>query len=136
MTRRLLVPLVMFVLASAFVGRAIASAPGTGYVFSHNWQGITYLSGLETCPLFGATPYPWYVLRNVDLTDQISSTYTPSTDPLWQIDSVGTVHGVINAPDGRYTVAGGAFKEHRIGDLAPWYFSGTGLATISGPGAP
>jgi hypothetical protein len=68
------------------------------------------------------------------LTDHISSSYTPYRGLLYQIDSVGTVHGVINAPDGTYTVTGRGFTEHRIGDLAPLYFSGTGHATISGRG--
>jgi hypothetical protein len=139
--RRLLIVLAVaaaagLVLASAFVGGATASPPGTQHaVYSDNWQGITFVSGLDTCPLFGATPYPYYVLRDVDLTDRINSTYTaiPPEDFLYQIDSVGSVAGVINAADGTYHVAGGGFKEHRIDPLAPLYFSGTGQATISGP---
>lgn len=125
------------VLASAFVGGAAASPPGTQHaVYSNNWQGITFVSGLDSCPLFGATPYPYYVFRDVDLTDHINSTYTPipPEDFLYQFDSVGSVDGVINAPDGTYHVAGGGFKEHRIDAIAPLYFSGTGHAVISGPG--
>jgi len=139
--RRLLIVLAVaavaaLVLASAFVGGATASAPGTEHaVYSHNWQGITFVSGLDTCPLFGANPDPYYVFHDVDLTDHINSTYTLiPPGPLNQIDSVGSVDGVINAPDGAYTVAGGGFKEHRIDQLAPLFFSGTGHATISGPG--
>jgi hypothetical protein len=130
---RLLPLLLTLAAAGAFVGGATASAPGTEhYLVSDNWQNITFVGGLDTCPLFGATSYQSYVLRDVDLTDHINSTWTPDVEPVYQIDSVGTLQGVINAPDGAYTVAG-AFKEDRLGTF-PWYFSGTGNATISGPG--
>jgi hypothetical protein len=135
--RRLSVLLATFGLASVFVGGAIASAPGALHsVYSDNWQGITFVSGLDSCPLFGAGADPFYVFEDVNLTDHIDSTYTPipPDDFLYQIDSVGSVHGVINAPDGRYTVAGGGIKEHRVDTLAPLFFSGTGQMTISGPG--
>ena len=122
-------------LAIASAGTGTASASRTQHsVISHTWQGTTFVVGLGACPLFGATSNPWYVFGSVNLTDQINDSYTPYIEPLEQFDSVGAVHGVINAPDGTYTVAGGGFKEDRIGDVAPWYFSGSGQATITGPG--
>lgn len=123
-------------MAAGVVGRATAQAGGAQHaVYSDHWQGITFVAGLDTCPLLGASPNPYYVFDDTSLTDHVNSTYTPTADePLYQIDSVGTVHGVLDAPDGTYSVAGGGFQEHRIGDLAPLYFSGTGLVTISGPG--
>jgi hypothetical protein len=141
--RRLLLLLLTLVLASAVVGGAAASAPGTQHaVFSNNWQGITFVGGLDTCPVFGdgieqliAPPYSYYVFRDVDLTDQINEAITPVTpEPLAHFKAVATLHGVINTLDGAYTVTGGAFKEDRVGSNAPWYFTGTGRATISGPG--
>lgn len=122
--------------AGGFVEGATARTPGTQHpVYSDNWQGVTFVAGLDACPLLGATPDPNYVFNDVDLTDHVNSTYTPTAnEPLYQIDSVGTVHGVINAPDGTYRVDGGGFKEDRVGDLAPLYFSGAGHVTISGPG--
>ena len=137
LVRRLLVLLATFGLGGLFVGGAIASAPGTQHaVYSHDWQGITFVSGLGSCPLFGADADPYYVFEDVNLTDHINSTYTPipPDDFLYHIDSIGSVHGIIRAPDGTYTVAGGGIKEHRIDALAPLYFSGTGHVTISGPG--
>ena len=132
--RRLLVLLATFGLAGLFVNGAFASAPGTEHsVYSHNWQGITFVGGLDACPIFGAGADPFYVLRDVDLTDHIDSTYTPYDEPLYQIDSVASLHGAIHAPDGTYHVSGGGIKEHRIDALAPLYFSGTGRMTISGP---
>jgi hypothetical protein len=128
--------LVTFGLAGFFAGGATASVSGTLHsVYSDNWQGITFVSGLGACPLFGAGADPYYVFEDVNLTDHINSTYTPipPDDFLYQIDSVGSVHGVINAPDGTYTVAGGGIKENRVDSLAPLYFSGTGQVTISGP---
>jgi hypothetical protein len=130
--RRLVVLVVTLVVAGALAEGA-AAFRGTHFVVSNNWQGITFVSGLDSCPLFGATPYAWYAFGNVNLTDQINVLTTPYGEPLEQFDSVGAVHGVINAPDGTYTVAGGGFKEHRLGDFAPWYFSGTGQVTITGP---
>jgi len=125
----------MLVLAGTYAGGATASTAGTQHaVYSDQWQSTTFVTGLESCPLFGPTPNPWYVFGDVDLTDHIDSTYTPLTEPLFQIDSVGSVHGVIDAPDGTYRVSGAGLKEDRTGDLAPLYFSGTGHVTISGPG--
>lgn len=122
------------VLAGAFVGRAAASQPGTQHAaYSHDWQGITFVTGLDSCPIFGASS-SFEAFPTVNLADHIVSTYTPYQDPLFQIDSVGSVHGVIDAPDGAYTVAGGGIKEHRIDALAPLYFSGSGHVTITGPG--
>lgn len=136
MRRGLLLLLVALVSAAGFVGVATARAPEAQHaVYSDNWQGITYVAGLGTCPLLGTAPSPYYVFGDVDLTDHINSTYTPiANQPLYQIDSVGTVHGLINASDGTYKVAGGGFRENRTGDLALLYFSGTGHVTISGPG--
>ena len=136
MVRHILLPLlVVLALTGVCAGGAAASAPGTQHaVYSHDWQGITFVTGLESCPLFGPGASPFYVLSDVDLTDHINSTYSPIEDgPLYQIDSVGSVHGVIYA-DGTYRVAGGGLREDRTGDLAPLYFSGTGHVTISGPG--
>jgi hypothetical protein len=131
--RRFLVLLVTLVLLCGFAGGADANPPASQQAdYSHSWRGVTFVRGLDSCPLFGAPPR-LYVLRDVDLTDRIRSAYTPHNGPLFQIDSYGTVHGVINAPDGSYSVAGVELREHRIGDLAPRYFSGTGDVTISGP---
>jgi hypothetical protein len=131
--RRLLLLPVAVLLASAFVGRAVA-APGTTHVaYSHNWQGITFVTGLESCPIFGASS-AFDAFPNVNLTDHIVSAFTPYDEPLYQIDSVGSVRGVIDAPDGAYTVAGGGFKEHRIDTLDTPFFSGSGHLTITGPG--
>ena len=131
--RRVLVLVVTLVVGGALAGAAAAS-PGGHFVVSNNWRGITFVSGLDSCPLFGAKSSPWSVFGNVDLTDQINVKYSPYIEPLEQLDSAGAVHGVINAPDGAYTVAGGGLKEDRLGNLAPWYFSGTGHVTITGPG--
>lgn len=133
MVRRFLVLLGTLVLVCGFVSGAAANPPDAQHAaYTDRWQGITFVSGLGTCPLFGATSTPWYVLRDVDLTDQVNSTYTAYREPLYQIDSVGSVRGVIHARNGTYTV-GGLFSEHRIDQLAPRYFSGRGHATISGP---
>jgi hypothetical protein len=131
---RLLLFVVILVLGGALVGEAAGSAGSSQHaVYSHNWQGITFLTGLDTCPLFGSTPYPFYEFDTTNLTDHINSKYTPVTEPVFQIDSVGTLNGLINTPSGNFTVAGGAFKEHRVDQLDPLYFSGSGIATISGP---
>ena len=125
------------VLASSLVGGATASPRGAQHtVYSNNWQGITFVNGIDACPVFGAAGGPNYVFQSVDLTDHINGTSTPIPPDnfLNQFDSVGSVHGVINASDGTYRVAGGGFKENRTGPIAPSYFSGTGHLTISGPG--
>lgn len=122
-------------LTGACAGSATASPRATQHaVYSDTWQGITLVVGLDSCPVLGPNPSPWYMFGAVDLTDHIDSTYTPATEPLYQIDSVGSVHGVIDAPDGTYRVAGGGLKEHRTDALTPLFFSGTGHVTISGPG--
>ena len=124
------------VLVNAFVGGASASPAGSHTVYSHHWQGITFVGGLDSCPVFGAGTGPFYVFRDVDLTDHINSTQTPIPPDNFfvQFDSVGSVEGVINAPDGTYQVAGGGIKEHRSGSPDPPYFSGSGHLVISGPG--
>lgn len=133
--RRLGLFVVMLVLGGALAGGAAGSAGGTQHaVYSDTWQGVTFVTGLSGCPLFGPNPNPFYAFDDVALTDHINSKYTPIADPLFQIDSVGTLNGVINTPSGTFTVSGGAFKEHRVDVLDPLYFSGSGLATISGPG--
>lgn len=133
--RRLLLFVVILVLGAALVGEATGSTGSTQHaVYSHNWRGITFVTGLDSCPLFGSTPYPFYVFDNADLTDHINSKYTVVADPVFQIDSVGTLNGVISTPRGTFTVTGGGFKEHRLDQLDPLYFSGSGTATISGPG--
>lgn len=116
------------------IGPAGASASAEHAAFSHTWQGITFVGGLKRCPLFRTTSQSWNVFRDVDLTDHISSTYTPDREPLYQINSIGSIHGAIHAPDGTYTVAASGLRENRVGDLAPRYFSGSGDATISGSG--
>ena len=123
------------------MGASAAAAQGASSgaqhsTYSDTWQGITFVTGLDTCPLFGANPDPYYVFFDVDLTDHINSTYTPipPDDYLYQIDSVGSVHGVINAPGGVYRVSGGGIEERRVAPLDPLYFSGEGNVTISGPG--
>lgn len=135
--RRLLLLAATFGLASAFVGGAFASTgtPGQGHFeYSDRWQGITFVGGLDSCPIFGANPPSFDVFQNVDLTDDVNSRWTPlDSGPLYRIRSVGSVHGVIDATDGTYHVAGGGFKEDRTGTF-PLYFSGTGHATITGPG--
>ena len=139
--RRLLTLLATFGLASAFAGGAYASTgtPGQGHAeFSDNWQGITFVGGLGDCPIFSDTPVvlqgsPFYVFHSVNLTDEINDTWTDLGTGLYDINSVGSVHGVIYASDGTYRVSGGGFHEHRL-DSYPFYFSGTGHATISGPG--
>ena len=117
--------------SAALVGTATASPPGSQHaVFSNTWQGMSFVTLPDTCPLFGSS-----VFRDVDLTDQINETLTALPGvPLAHYQAVAALHGVINAPDGTYTVAGGAFREDRIGGIAPWYFRGSGRATISGPG--
>jgi hypothetical protein len=133
--RRLGLFVVMLVLGGALVGEAAGSAKGTQHaVYSHTWRGVTFVTGLSGCPLFGLNPNPFYAFDDVALTDHINSKYAPIADPLFQIDSVGTLNGVINTPSGPFTVSGGAFKEHRVDVLDPLYFSGSGPATISGPG--
>lgn len=134
--RRLSSLLLVVLLASASAAAAQASPSGAQHsTYSDTWQGITFVSGLDTCPIFGANPDPYSVFFNVDLTDHIDSTYTPvpPDDYLYQIDSVGSVHGVIDAPGGIYHVSGGGIKEDRVAPLDPLYFSGEGHVTISGP---
>jgi hypothetical protein len=122
------------VLVCGFVSGAAANPTDAQHAaYTDSWRGITFVSGLGTCPLFGVGSNGTYVLRDVDLTDHISSTYTPYRESLYQIDSVGLVSGLIHARSGTYTV-GGLFTEHRIDQLAPRYFSGKGDATVSGPG--
>lgn len=131
---RLLLLAAILVLGCVLVGQAAGSPRNSQHaVYSHNWQGVTFLTGLEGCPLFGSARYPAYEFETADLTDHINSRYTPATEPLFQIDSLATVSGVINTPRGAFTVAGGAFQEHRVDQLDPLYFSGIGAATISGP---
>jgi hypothetical protein len=133
--RRVFLLAVSLTLASWLAGTAVASAPGVQHsLVTHTWQGTTFVGGLDSCPILGATSSSLYALRDVELTDHINSTFTAVEEPLFQIDSVGSVHGVINTSEGTYTVAGGGLKEHRLGELAPWYFSGTGHVVISGPG--
>jgi hypothetical protein len=138
--RRLVLLAAMLVLASGLAGAATASEPGTQHlVVSHAWRGITFVGGLDSCPVFGPNPgSPSYVFDDVELRDHVNSRFSPTPlDPsglLWQIDSVGELHGVIHTTNGTYTVAGGGFREDRVGQLAPWYFAGTGHATITGPG--
>lgn len=123
------------------VGSMGASASTTQHhTFSNNFQSDTFVvgAGFLTCPLFGTplpTDVPSYQFTDVNLTDQIKSRWIPysSDGLLWRIKSVGTVAGVINAPDGTYTVSSGHLKEDRIGDLSIWYFQGTGPVTITGP---
>ena len=136
MRRSLLFLLVSLALAGVYVGGSTASARGTEHAdYSDTWRNTTFVTGLESCPLLGATQTGSYVFGEVDLTDHINSTYTPlAQQPLYQIDSVGSVHGVIDAPDGTYEVAGGGFKEHRVDQLTPLYFSGAGHVTVTGPG--
>jgi hypothetical protein len=132
--RRLLL-LVIVILTGALAAEAQAAPSGAQHtVYSDNWQGTTFVTGLDACPLLGSNPDPYYVFFDVDLTDHINSTYTPipPDDFLYQFDSVGSVHGVINAPNGVYHVSGGGIKEHRVDPLDPLYFSGQGEVTISG----
>jgi hypothetical protein len=134
--RKLLLLLVTATLASAFATHAKASPPRAEHsVYSDTWQGITFVTGLGSCPVFGASSDPYYVFSDVDLTDHINSTYTPipPDDFLYQFDSVGSINGVVNGPDGAYHVAGGGIKEYRVAPLDPLYFSGQGDITISGP---
>lgn len=134
MRRILLLLLTSLALAGTCAGASTAS-PLQHVDYSDTWHSTTIVTGLQSCPLFGTTQNPFYEFGEVDLTDHINSTYTPlAQQPLYQIDSVGSVRGVIDAPDGTYHVAGGGFKEHRIDQLTPLYFSGTGHVTISGPG--
>jgi hypothetical protein len=133
--RRIILFVTILVLGAALVGEAAGAAGSAQHAaYSHRWGGITFVTGLDSCPLFGSSPNPFYAFDDVDLTDHINSKYTPVTDPFFQIDSVGTVNGVINTTRGAFTVAGGGFKEHRVDQLDPLYFSGSGAATISGPG--
>jgi len=133
--RRLGFVVVMLVLCGALAGEAAGSARATQHaVYSHTWRGVTFVTGLSGCPVFDPNPNTFYAFDDVALLDHINSKYAPIADPLFQIDSVGTLNGVINTPSGTFTVTGGAFKEHRIDVLDPLYFSGSGSATISGPG--
>ncbi len=51
-------------------GSAGASASTTlHYTFSTNWQGWTFVAGLDTCPLFGAASYLSEADGGVNLTD-------------------------------------------------------------------
>ena len=124
------------------VGSAGARASTTQHhAFSNSWQFDTFVagSGFVTCPLFGTplpTNIPSYAFGDVNLTDQIKSTWIPVNSSggfLWRIESVGTVAGVIYASDGTYAVSSGPLKEDRIGDLGIWFFKGSGQVTISGP---
>jgi hypothetical protein len=133
--RRLGLFVVMLVLCGALAGEAAGSAKGTQHaVYSHTWRGVTFVTGLSSCPVFGPIPNPIYEFDDVALTDHINSKDTPIADPLFQIDSVGTLNGAIDTPSGAFTVTGGAFKEHRVDVLDPLFFSGSGQAIISGPG--
>jgi hypothetical protein len=133
--RRLLLPFVLLVLAGVSAGAATGSAPGAQHaVYSDHWQSTTFVGGLESCPLFGPTSASLYEFDDVDLRDHIESRYTPlAEEPLYRIDSVGSVHGMIDAPDGIYRISGAGLKEHRTDQLVPLYFSGVGHVSISGP---
>jgi len=112
------------------------------FTYSHNWQGDTFVafdtSRTTICPVFPGEPdptfYPSYSFSDVNLTDQVTSTYIAYRPPLWRMESIGTVSGVIYAADGSYTVTSGTLKENRVGDIAFSFFKGSGLVTISGPG--
>lgn len=133
--RSSLVLVVPLMLVSAFIGGANANPSRAEHAdYSRGWTGATFVGGLGSCPLFGPDPGFAYELRDVDLSDHITSTYTPRRGPLYRIDSVASLHGLIHAPGGTYRVAGAQFEERRTGALAPRYFSGTGEATLSGPG--
>lgn len=116
------------------LGPAGAEASADRAILSHEWRGITLIGGLKRCRLLGSAPRSWNALRDVDLTDHITSTYTPYKEPEWELRSAATLGGTVTAAGGTYTVAGGPFAEHRTGTRVPWYFDGSGPATISGPG--
>ena len=104
------------------------ASPGdtTHLVTSNNWQGITFVVGLESCDLLGGV-----VFRDVDLTDHVNITY--SYDGNYLVNGTATFNGVINTPAGTYRVTGQSVEENgRWSILGP--FIGTdGHATISGP---
>lgn len=141
MRRFLLLLMTAAAVLAAVAGSATASPPGTQHLLiTHHWGpayippfGDTYIGGLRSCNLFGSVD-PWALFHDVDLTDHINSTISDASNGngLMLFDSVATLHGVINTPDGSYTVAG-QFNEYRVDWLAPWYFDGSGRATISGP---
>ena len=142
MVRGLLILLATFGLAAALVGVAHASTgtPGNGHAeFHDNWTGITFVGGLASCPIFPTDAEvdlqgsAFYVFRSVNLIDNINDDWVARGDSLYTITGVASVHGVINASNGTYTVSGGGFHENRV-DGFPYYFSGSGHATIRGPG--
>ncbi len=132
--------LLLLAIATAVVAGAAGSATavpaGTTHVVeSHHWQGLTFVLGLGSCGLFGAATDPFVAFRDVDLTDELNVSFSDfQGGPLVVYNSVATLHGVIDTPDGRYRVAGHFVEENNVrGD--PNIFIGTaGHVTISGPG--
>lgn len=143
--RRLLVLLPTLVVALiVVVGASAGTAHHQGHeTFSDNWQGITFVGGLSSCPIFPADSE--FILNGSDffnvffsgtnLTDHINDRVVPdaANDGLFIFSGVASVHGTITASNGVYTVSGGGFHENRL-DGFPYYFAGSGHATITGPG--
>lgn len=122
---------VVLLLAAGAAGAS--SGPAQRSTFSHYWNyttGIGYdTSKVDVCPAF-----PGGVFFDVSLTANYAITVIPVNAPLVRLAGVGTVSGVINAPDGTYTLTGGPFVENRFDDVSfSDIFIGSGRLTISGP---
>ena len=136
MRRFLLLLATVAAVVAGVAASATAVPPGRSHVvLSHNWRGLTFVSGLGACPIFGPTSDPFLAFRDVNLTDHLNVTFTDfEGGPLLVYNSVATLEGVINTAAGSYRVAGHFVEQDHVrGD--PDIFVGTsGHATISGPG--
>ena len=135
MRKVLLLLAVAGTVVAGVAGSATASPGGkTHLVYSHNWRGLTYVTGLGSCDLFHAADPSFVFFRDVDLTAELNITYELEADlPFLIYDSAATLHGVINTPDGQYRVAGHFIEENNERPPGHAFIATSGHATISGP---
>jgi hypothetical protein len=133
MVRKFLLLLAIAGAVMAGVAGSATALPGgtTHVVSSNNWQGLTFVLGLGSCDLFRAADPSFLVFRDVNLTDELNVTFEGG--PLFVYNSTATLHGVINTPDGRYTVAGHFVEENNERSPGNAFIATSGHATISGP---
>jgi hypothetical protein len=114
--------------ATITAGGSSASPPGeTHLVISNNWQGLTFVVGLESCDLLGDVAF-----RDVDLTDHLNIWYTWVENGILA-NSTATYGGVINTPAGTYRVHGQSVEENGLWGLLGPFIGTDGHATIKGP---
>jgi hypothetical protein len=126
---RTAIALAVAAVATAVGAASISASPGDSVrlVTSNHWQGITFVTGLESCNLLGDS-----VFRDVDLTDEINITYVLDQGN-YIVNGGASFHGVITTPSGRYTVAGHSVETDGMWPLLGPFIGTGGRATISGP---